>query len=291
MTLPTILFGIGAMKAGTTSLYFYLKGHPQVHVRAVKELHYFNYLENKVSDGIRKRQRGPGMVGAVVQKLKGLRSQARPEAERDLQKLRQVANHPDPTHSGYVNYLCEGANGARVVADITPAYSVVSAGSFRAMARLGETRRFLFVMRDPVSRLLSNIRHMTSRRKFGYAKEERALANFRRVLSGDRQDMLERSDYEGTLTRLWASVPQEETKVIFFEDFIRGRCTEETAEFLGIDPLPMDTARMANRSEAIPLPGDVAARALDILRPQYDFVLKHFGDAVPDEWIKRLEAA
>src|SRR3954447_19096874 len=38
--LPTFLV-IGAMKAGTTSLYEYLRAHPQVFMATPKELHFF----------------------------------------------------------------------------------------------------------------------------------------------------------------------------------------------------------------------------------------------------------
>lgn len=43
--LPNFVI-IGAMKAGTTSLYHYLRGHPQVFMTDVKELHYFVEAKN-----------------------------------------------------------------------------------------------------------------------------------------------------------------------------------------------------------------------------------------------------
>ncbi|MDQ4058746.1 MAG: sulfotransferase, partial [Actinomycetota bacterium] len=39
-TVPNFLI-IGAMKAGTTSLYHYLRSHPEVFMPAVKELDFF----------------------------------------------------------------------------------------------------------------------------------------------------------------------------------------------------------------------------------------------------------
>jgi hypothetical protein len=47
--LPTFLI-IGTMKGGTTSLYNYLRGHPQVFMSATKELHYF-VAEKNLSRG------------------------------------------------------------------------------------------------------------------------------------------------------------------------------------------------------------------------------------------------
>src|SRR5437867_237452 len=40
--LPNFLL-IGAMKAGTTSLYQYLRSHPNVFMASPKELHYFSH--------------------------------------------------------------------------------------------------------------------------------------------------------------------------------------------------------------------------------------------------------
>lgn len=43
--LPNFLI-IGAMKAGTTSLYYYLRGHPRVFMSDEKEIHFFNRDRN-----------------------------------------------------------------------------------------------------------------------------------------------------------------------------------------------------------------------------------------------------
>lgn len=43
--LPNFLV-IGAMKSGTTSLYHYLRAHPQIHMPVVKELNFFNPMRN-----------------------------------------------------------------------------------------------------------------------------------------------------------------------------------------------------------------------------------------------------
>jgi hypothetical protein len=51
--MPSFLV-IGAMKAGTTSLYYYLKQHPQIHMSPVKEPWFFCY------EGERLNFRGPG---------------------------------------------------------------------------------------------------------------------------------------------------------------------------------------------------------------------------------------
>jgi len=46
MAEATLMFCVGATKAGTGWLYEYLADHPQCHFRSIKELHYFDAIEN-----------------------------------------------------------------------------------------------------------------------------------------------------------------------------------------------------------------------------------------------------
>jgi len=46
VVLPNFLI-IGVPKAGTTSLYFWLKQHPEIYMSPIKEPHYFSQIENK----------------------------------------------------------------------------------------------------------------------------------------------------------------------------------------------------------------------------------------------------
>jgi hypothetical protein len=59
MTMPNF-FIIGAQKAGTTSLYHYLKQHPQVFMSPVKEPFFFNHEINSEGEVLKERFGGPG---------------------------------------------------------------------------------------------------------------------------------------------------------------------------------------------------------------------------------------
>lgn len=48
MTTPNFLI-IGAQKAGTSSLYHYLRQHPEIYLSPVKETHYFSYLGSDIT--------------------------------------------------------------------------------------------------------------------------------------------------------------------------------------------------------------------------------------------------
>lgn len=45
MTMPNFLL-IGAQKAGTTSVYYYLRQHPQVYMSPIKESNFFAFFED-----------------------------------------------------------------------------------------------------------------------------------------------------------------------------------------------------------------------------------------------------
>src|SRR3712207_1803805 len=59
MTMPNF-FIIGAQKAGTTSLYHYLKQHPQVYMSPVKEPFFFNHEIGPDGEVLKERFGGPG---------------------------------------------------------------------------------------------------------------------------------------------------------------------------------------------------------------------------------------
>lgn len=61
MTMPNF-FIIGAQKAGTTSLYHYLKQHPQIYMSPVKEPFFFNHEIDENGRSIREKWGGPGHV-------------------------------------------------------------------------------------------------------------------------------------------------------------------------------------------------------------------------------------
>ncbi len=48
MTMPNFLI-IGAMKSGTTSLYYYLKQHPQIYMSPVKAPDFFALEDRKLN--------------------------------------------------------------------------------------------------------------------------------------------------------------------------------------------------------------------------------------------------
>src|SRR5882672_7527464 len=60
MKLPNF-FIVGAPKAGTTSLYFYLQRHPEVFMSPVKEPNFFSYDET-IKQNLYHKEKGVGKL-------------------------------------------------------------------------------------------------------------------------------------------------------------------------------------------------------------------------------------
>lgn len=292
-TDPTLLYGIGAQKAGTSWLYDYLSAHPECHFRTLKELHYFDLLEK--SDRVR-------MEKKMKDRVTGLRWMRRAQFFRSREDLKRGIRDIDgwfdifedgtTTHRKYLDYVFDGAGDARVVGDITPSYARQSEAGFAEMARLAPKSKFIFLMRDPVDRLWSSIRMSASRATIIRGNYEKTAFDLMdRYLAGKKQKAEEKSDYVATITRLTAAVPAKDIHFEFFESLFSGDAVRRITDFLGLSPRPADTGTVILKGKPLSLDADRRSRAIALLKPQYDFVERTFGDRVPDRWKSNLVSA
>ena len=291
---PTVLIGLGATKAGSSWLYERLAAHPECHFRTIKELQYFptaisgkwdreiaSYMEaHKALAERLARKFGkhdpkiPGGEDLRSDKLRRLHDRA--EWIALLEKRRY-----DP--EGYISYLTRHAGAARVVGDITPAYSLLSEEWLERILKLSGDVKMIYVVRDPLDRLWSHVRMIAARRDpSGKATIERAHNILRRTLRGKEDQIAIRSDYSTILPKLVSVVPHEKLRIETFEDVVTGRAFPEICQFLGISSVPVDTTPVY-ASQQVSLSAEARALALEWLRPQYDAALAHFG-VLPETW-------
>ncbi|PIV73105.1 MAG: sulfotransferase family protein [Rhodobacteraceae bacterium CG17_big_fil_post_rev_8_21_14_2_50_65_11] len=287
MTQATLLYGIGAAKAGTTWLYRYLAAHPEVRLPAVKELHYFDTCETgkfarQMSRMSRERRR---------RKLRLPTGDA--GLDRRLQReiwaytgwmsvIREGRND-----AGYLAFLGHDAGGARVVGDITPAYATLSEPSFARMAGLAPVTRFVFLMRDPLDRLWSNIRMAVMRR--GEDMTVAAAALLDKVLDGGDRTMAARCDYVGTLARLNAAVNPARVFTGFYETLFQPETLARLCGFLGLSEAPAKLDARVLAGADLTMTEAQRARAMAWLAPQYNAVARVLGP-LPARWTDNMEA-
>ena len=281
--MNVVFLCIGAAKAGTDWLHQQLGRHPECHLRAIKELHYFDALEA----GHLKREltKHRELQETLLERL--AKSGAAPNAEQAA-RLADRADWMDVLERGedlsaYLDYLREGAKDGQVVADMTPAYALLPEERLGTMARMAGDVRFLYLLRDPVERLWSHVRMIAVRRDpEGQIRKERCARILNRVFSGEERQIEMRSDYAATLKRLAASVPGAQVLVETFENMISGEGLSRLCAFLGIAPVMGDPVPV-HRGQPLDMTREQRRAATDWLAPQYDAAEAALG-GLPRGW-------
>ncbi|WP_127900214.1 sulfotransferase [Solirhodobacter olei] len=285
---PALLLGVGATKAGTSWLYSYLAGHADCRFRAVKELHFFDALD----DGSRERQIAQleAARDAAVSKQAKAKGAARAALEARIADFNEMisvhrAGSEAEALKRYMAYVMRDRGAAKVVGDITPAYALLSGERLSMMARLTPATRLLYLMRDPVDRLWSHVRmHATRSAAPGEDLAGRAVAVLRRVLRKDALPAVtRRGDYAAALTKLLAAVPGPRLFVDYYERLISDEGIARLCGFLGIGHAPAPVAKRVHAGPAIPLDPELRLEAARMLAPQYDFVERTLGP-LPARW-------
>jgi hypothetical protein len=131
MTLPNFLI-IGAAKAGTTSLYHYLRQHPAIYMSPVKETNYYWYEGQKAKRlSVKTRAAYEALFDGVTTETaigeaspQYLNSSTAPDRIRqDLQGVRLIVSlrHPvDRAYSGYLGWLRNGRGSMAVRQALRP---------------------------------------------------------------------------------------------------------------------------------------------------------------------------
>lgn len=282
----TLLFGIGATKSGTSWLHAWLSGHPEVHLWRHKEVHYFDSFDlgTRARQIEVARQRRDRMAQRRDAAARPVRRQWLDHKIGEFDRYLQLLQAEGPDGAAYMQFLTEGRDGRRVVGDVTPAYSLLGEERLRFMAALNPVTRFVYLMRDPVERLWSNVRATAAIRGGDAAMVARRAAQvFDRWVRGEELGIAARCDYAGALRRLFAAVPERDRFVGFYEELFSAETTTRLCAFLGIGAQPAPVDRAVNQGPAVPLDAARRAVAAELLAPQYHAVKSLIG-RVPGRW-------
>jgi hypothetical protein len=210
MTHPNF-FLVGAPKAGTTSLYYYLGQHPQIYMSPIKEPHY-------LADEIR-----------LVNFTDDLRA-----LQRDL----QVPAGPISAWPDYLK-LFEGASTQTAIGEASVCY-LWSETAPRNMAARFPNAKILMMLRNPADRAYSQYLHMLSLAKrpisFREYVDTALAATSTRI--GELYPFLEFGFYCRQIERYLAYFPRQVLGIYFYEDYQRNQLAvlQEIFRFLGVNP-------------------------------------------------------
>jgi hypothetical protein len=282
---PMFVFGIGAVKAGTTWLYSYLRAHRECHLRGQKELQYFDAIEqSKVHFHARR----------LAAQIRDLQAQL-PRQPKEVQGvwLREMLDMRDyhrvlmtchADKNAYFRYMLNGLGQQRLVADITPNYSTLSTDMLGRMVGVAEETRFIYLMRDPVARFWSNLRMgVALDQPPGADIEGPAKAELAQILDGKISPILDHSDYAHVLEKMETAIPKDRRLVMFYEDLPTPGGVRRLCAFLGIKPMAVDFAHRINEGQDVRLTDGERAAIRRLLRPQYEAVAARFP-VLPRAW-------
>jgi len=208
------LLGLGAQKAGTSWLHAQLNRRRDADFGFLKEYHIHDALTLPAA-GFSGRSR---------------RSLLKPRTWRRQRFL----DRPERYYAYFARLLRRP--GIQLTGDITPSYCGLSAATLLAIRTgfedQGVPLRPVFLMRDPIERIVSSLR--MQRRKQGLqdsAGEIQAL----RDLCRERPERINlRSDYGHTLTALKDSFGLKHCFIATYEQLFHQNCWAELCRFLGV---------------------------------------------------------
>lgn len=290
MATPTLLYCVGATKAGTTWLYRYLHDHPQCALPAVKEAHYWDTFD---------AERRDAQLAAYRTRLREMRAaKTKAAAEgrgwqvdnldrriNEMKSLLAVLEGDRGDDDAYLAWLVKGRDTAQVVADITPNYATLSDDALARMRDLSPDTRFLYLIRDPLDRLWSHIRMQARRQRQAHEIYEKKANNilYRMLNRGQETHILERGDYPGIIRKLRRVIPDGRLLIQFAEDLFSAEGLARVCAFLGIAPVRSEISRPAHSGPEVVMLDKLRPRAQGLLNEHYDWVARNVGP-LPQRW-------
>jgi len=285
MSEPTLMFCVGATKAGTSWLHRYISDHPQCYMRGIKELHYFDAVEfNDWNPWITDVQ---GRHDSNVQTLESSDPKFRPLRARvahDAAAWLKVLNARKADDAGYLAYLQDGMTDQRLVGDVTPAYGLLPREKLAQMAKLMPDVKFIYLMRDPVDRIWSHARMIAKRRAATpHEVAYRSVHIVRRILKNKEPEVVRRSDYITPITNLLAAVDPSNLRIVFYEELFSQPIIDDLCDFLGLEREPADFGIRVLKGPEAEMGDGQYDLLRDFLSVQYDFIDATF-DRIPARW-------
>ncbi|HBS85528.1 MAG: hypothetical protein A2W91_17105 [Bacteroidetes bacterium GWF2_38_335] len=231
------LFIVGAAKAGTTSLYQYLKNHPSVYLSPIKEP---NYFSNDIN---------PAEFSSLYRKntVLDLNSYFSKKPLEDLQ-LSFVRNEEQ------YKMLFEGVENEKVIGECSTSY-LYSHTAAENIYKYNKNSRIIISLRNPAERTFS---HYLMALRYGFTS-----LDFRKAIEKDMHQkekgwgkselFIELSQYYEQIKRFYDIFPENQIKVFLFEEINKktGDVLSECSDFFAIEPFTVISSKIFN-SASVP---------------------------------------
>jgi len=237
--MKRFVLGVGAQKAGTTWLHYYLAAQPVSDFGFSKEYHVFDAASSQDSGVLRRARR---------KALEALRREDRDKAGAFAVWRMNFILNPESYFDYFTSRLRQ--DGVELTGDITPSYAMLEQDVFERIDtefRQRDVTVFpIFLMRDPVYRLQSMAR-MSLRGRAQAATKADEITKMERLL---RQDgAVKRSQYPETIRTLYAVFGRERVHLDLYETVFTDAAARRLSDFLGLDLGPPPVSEKKNVSK------------------------------------------
>ena len=268
--MKTFLLGTGAQKGGTTWLYHYLKASPQFVSGYRKEYHVFDAMD-VTGQGYRREW--------LLDEAEAALGRSRQGKPLNAQVMHLSSMYADQNvYFDYFAGLLGSRPNARLTADVTPAYAMLSAERLtqikEAFAARGVRTVAVFLMRDPVDRIVSHVRMQIREKpqRWDMPVQDVVLKRYA------HRENVQRTSYHLTLAELDRAFSPDETYIGFYEDLFSEARIREICDLLGIDFHPPDLDARRNASPPAQVPDEILRMVAEHYREVYEAVSARFPD-------------
>ena len=239
-TSPVFVLGVGAQKAGTTWLYHYLRELEGSDFGFTKEYHLHDCISLPCMRWYRDL-----LAQQVCRELSGQNSLS--------SAISQLAFMGNP-RLYYAYFTSLYMSGARLSGDITPAYALLApevlAACDASFARLGIRVMVVYLMRDPLVRLISSLRQYRRIRGLPPQNQEEEAALLSQGWDALPEGVRQRGAYDRTLAVLQQVFPPERLHLELYEELFSAEATERLCRALDAPWRAPDVDRRWNSTGA-----------------------------------------
>ena len=297
MAGASLLYCVGATKAGTTWLYRYLHDHPECAMPAVKEAHYWdtfdadNCARQVANYRIRLREMRESKTKAM-DAGRGWQVQNLDRRINEMKALVSLLEGERGDDQAYIDWVMDGRADAAVVGDVTPNYATLPDATLARMRDAHPQAKFIFLIRDPLDRLWSHIRMQARRQRQDHEVYEKKANNilYRMLNRGQETHILERGDYPKIIRKLRRIIPEGRLLVQFAEDLFTKEGLARLCAFLGIKPVTPEVAQAVHEGPVVEMLDKLRPRAVGLLNEHYEWVARNIGP-LPQRWQDNLARA
>ena len=273
----TFILGVGAQKCGTSWLHHQLHKHPLVDMGFCKE---YRALRDR---DWRERLVQHLHQGALGQTQRLEQFDQLSDADKHQQMLVN-----ERAYYRYFQRLMTINQQAKVTGDISPHYSTLSPQTFkrakRHLHKCGFALKVIFLMRDPVERVWSQVRMLRKNGKMvsinNCNSEEEALA-----LHYRHPRFSSKGDYHLTLQSLKEAFDSTDIHIGLYESLFEPASLTEISTFLDLD---LQSANQNERINASPKLTPISEALQREIASHYRDVYKachhHFGQEILELW-------